>query len=532
MGIIIGNRDFFSNKLAGEYGTDLPDALQKVGIIRLALCHFQPIHNCSMNRYFLKQLSILLVGLLVSTRLVAQPEPKRRVLVLTDIEADPDDSQSLVRFLTYANQWDIEGLIATTSIHQKGRVAPETIHQLVDAYGKVQPNLLKHEPGYPTAQSIKTVIRKGLPVYGMGGVGEGRDSEGSEWIIKVLDKPDARPVWVPVWGGPNTLAQALWKIRKTRTPEQAENLYRKLRVYTISDQDDSGPWIRKTFPGIFFVVSPGYGYEQATWRGINTTDPGTHPDVISSDWLAQHIQQDHGPMGAQYPDVSYGMEGDSPSFMSLLNNGLNNPEHPDYGGWGGRYTLYQPTTLPPRGRFARPDFPADELETRPIWTNAADSVYTSSLPRKSYMEVLEPSPAKSIQTTIWRWREDFQHDFAARMDWCTKPYQAANHPPKPALAHPEKLTVRSGEQFHLNAAGTTDPDGDSMSYLWFQYPEAGTYPGLVSFRPYASNLYDLPVSAPDVTTPQTIHFILRVTDKGTPALSRYQRVIVTVVPNH
>jgi len=69
-----------------------------------------------------------------------------------------------------------------------------------------------------------------------------------------------------------------------------------------------------------------------------------------------------------------------------------------------------------------------------------------------------------------------------------------------------------------------------MSYWWFQYREAGTYKGNVSFRPYSPNLYDLPVTAPMVDSQKTIHFILRVTDKGTPALSRYKRVIVTVVP--
>lgn len=479
---------------------------------------------------FLHRIYVLLLVGLMSQPLWAQARLKPRVLVLTDIEADPDDSQSLIRFLLYANGWDTEGLIATTSIHQKNRVAPETIHQILDAYAKVQPNLLKHESGYPTGAALKAVVRRGLAVYGMAGVGEGHDSEGSNWIIQQLDKPDDRPLWVSVWGGPNTLAQALWKIKKTRTPDQAEKLYRKLRVYTISDQDDSGPWIRKTFPTVFFISSPGYGYEQATWRGINTTDPGTHPEVISSDWLAQHIQQGHGPLGALYPDVAYGMEGDSPSFMGLISNGLNDPEHPDYGGWGGRYTFYKPTALPPRGRFARPDFPPDELETRPLWTNAVDSLYTSALPRKSYLEPALPQPPKGIQTTIWRWRNDFQYDFAARMNWCIKAYPDANHPPIPALAHPDKLTVTAGDVFHLSAAGTTDPDGDSMSYLWFQYPEAGTYPGLISFRPYAPNLYDLPVTAPSVDTPQTIHFILRVTDKGTPALSRYKRVIVLVNP--
>lgn len=467
---------------------------------------------------------------LIPKMILAQPiNPKQRLVVLTDIEADPDDSQSLVRLLTYANQFDIEGLIATTSIHQKKRVAPETIHQIIIAYEKVQPNLLKHEAGFPAAQTLKMVIKKGLAVYGLEGVGKEKDSEGSEWIIKLLKKPDTRPLWVSVWGGPNTLAQALWKIKETHTPEQAEQLYRKLRVYTISDQDDSGPWIRKNFPSVFFIVSPGYGYEHATWRGINTTEAGTNPEMISNDWLAENIQQGHGPLGAIYPDVAYGMEGDTPAFLGWIPNGLNVPERPDFGGWGGRYVLQQPKELL-SSRFKPAGTPQEELESRPIWTNSADSIYASRVPAYAAQQPETVRPKKSIQTTIWRWRKEFQNDFAARMDWCVKPYKEANHPPVPTLAHADNLTVKSGEQFHLNAAGTTDPDGDSMSYRWMQYPEAGTYQGIVSFAPYASNLYDLPVTAPAVTTPQTVHFILKVTDKGTPALTRYKRVIVQVLP--
>lgn len=132
--------------------------------------------------------------------------------------------------------------------------------------------------------------------------------------------------------------------------------------------------------------------------------------------------------------------------------------------------------------------------------------------------------------TIWRWRTDFQNDFASRMLWTTKNFSECNHPPVPKLAHPDHLTVKSGEVFHLSAAGTTDPDGDSMSYLWFQYREAGTYKGTVSFRPYSPNLYDIPVTAPKVDSNQTVHFILKVTDKGSPALTAYKRVIVTVTP--
>ena len=116
------------------------------------------------------------------------------------------------------------------------------------------------------------------------------------------------------------------------------------------------------------------------------------------------------------------------------------------------------------------------------------------------------------------------------MLWTTKNYSECNHPPVVRLGHSDQITIISGERFRLSAAGTTDPDGDSMSYLWFQYAEAGTYKGHVSFRPYASNMYEVPFTAPVVDSPQTIHFILKVTDKGTPALSRYKRVIVTVMP--
>ena len=459
--------------------------------------------------------------LLMSSVADAQNSKKPRVLVLTDIEADPDDTQSLIRFLLYSNEWDVEGLIATTSIHQRTRVAPESILKVLDAYKKVQQNLLKHEKGYPSFDQLRPLVKKSLAVYGMQGVGEGKDSEGSDWIIKVLEKQDDRPLWVCIWGGPNTIAQALWKIKNTKSAGEAEKLYKKLRVYTISDQDDSGPWIRKNFPGIFYVVTPGYNYSKATWLGMSFPMPGSNTEVISNDWLAKNIQQGHGPLGAAYPDVAYGMEGDTPSFLNLIMNGLNDPEHPNYGGWGGRYEFYLPEFEDSNtGMFKRDNWPKDEPETRAIWTNANDSI-VSAADKKSYVGNRE---------TIWRWRPEFQNDFAARMLWTTKNFDECNHPPVPMLAHSDHLTVKSGETFHLSAAGTTDPDGDSMSYLWFQYPEAGTYKGIVSFSPYSPNLYDIPVTAPVVKNAQTIHFILKVTDKGTPALTRYKRVIVSVLP--
>jgi hypothetical protein len=474
-----------------------------------------------MKKSFLLLVSILIFFSFHTPVCYAQTIDKLRVLVLTDIEADPDDTQSLIRFLLYCNQWDVEGLIATTSIHQKTRVAPESILKILNAYEIVQPNLLKHAPGYPAYEELKGRVKQGLPVYGMLALGEGHDSEGSEWIIRVLEKNDNRPLWVAVWGGTNTLAQALWKIKTTKTTAEADKLYRKLRVYTISDQDDTGPWIRKNFTGIFYIVTPGYNYARATWLGMSAPLPGSNTEVVSNEWLAKNIQQGHGPLGAAYPDVAYGMEGDTPSFLSLISNGLNEPEHPDYGGWGGRYTLYLPGFEDSNtGIFKRENWPKDEPETRPIWTNADDSII-SAVDKKSYTGNRE---------TIWRWRTEFQNDFAARMEWTSKNFRECNHPPVPMLANPDHLTVKSGETFHLSAAGTIDPDGDSMSYWWFLYREAGTYQGPFSFRPYSPNIYDLPVTAPVVDRVQTLHFILKVTDKGIPPLTRYKRVIVTVVP--
>lgn len=470
-----------------------------------------------------KIIVLFFVGFLLATKAVkAQIAKKPRVIVLTDIEADPDDTQSLIRFLLYSNHWDTDGLIATTSIHQQTRVAPESILKVLAAYKKVQPNLLKHEAGFPAYELLKTKVKKGLAVYGMHGVGDGKDSEGSEWIIKALENQDDRPLWLSIWGGPNTLAQALYKIRKTKTATEAERLYKKLRVYTISDQDDSGPWIRKNFPSIFFIVTPGYNYAKATWLGIAFPMPGSNIEVTSADWLAKNIQQGHGPLGADYPDVAYGMEGDSPAFLNLINNGLNDAEHPNYGGWGGRYELYLPAFDDSNtGMFKRNNWPKDEPETRPIWTNASDSVL-SPIDKKIYAGNRE---------TIWRWRSEFQHDFAARMQWTTKSFLECNHPPLVKLGHSNHLSLKSGETIRLSAAGTKDPDGDSMSYLWFAYNEAGTYKGPVSFRPYAPNMYEVPFTAPIVSSEQTIHFILKVTDKGVPALTRYERVIVTVRPN-
>ena len=472
-------------------------------------------------------LSLLLFSLILSSHtFCTQGDQKNRLIILTDIEADPDDTESMVRLLLYSNVIDIKGIIATTSTHMRDMVHPESIQRVIRAYGKVHANLLKHEAGFPNSEALVKLVMRGLPEYGMKGVGEGKDSQGSEWILKVIQENDNRPLWICVWGGPNTLAQALYKIRKTKSESEAKQLIAKLRVYTISDQDDSGLWMRKNFPDLFYIVSPG-GYEHSTWGAINQYVPGINNETISNNWLAQNIQQNHGPLGAVYPDVAYGMEGDTPSWLDLIPNGLNEPEHPHWGGWGGRYEKYIPEYSTFNSGFTG-GVPI-EPEPREIWSNAIDK-YEPYLPNEYGRTVRkDTSSFNDNRVTLWRWRDDFQNDFAARMDWCTKTYKEANHPPIPALSHPEEITVKSGDLISLVAGGTTDPDGDNLGYVWFQYLEAGTCKKLVKFI-WAENIYRTYVKAPEVEKEGTVHIILKVTDKGTPPLSRYKRVIVTIVP--
>jgi hypothetical protein len=468
-----------------------------------------------MKMYFILIVFVIQVGAFNDT---IADDTKHRVLVLTDIENEPDDAMSLVRFLTYANELDVEGLVATTSCWQRDQIADWRIREIVEAYGKVRDNLEKHDHGYPSKDDMMSLIKRGYPDFGMNAVGDDKDSEGSDWVIEVVDRPDPRPVWVTIWGGANCLAQALHKVEKTRSAEELHEFVKKIRVYTISDQDDSGPWMREHYPELFYVVSPGFeenwggGYHYATWSGISGDKfhgrfRGPDFSLVSNETLDENVRKNHGPLGAEYPWVEYLMEGDSPSYLGLISNGLSDPEHPNYGSWGGRYELYTP-------RKQKWHY---QQETRPIWADAVD-------------EVLAPDGFHytSNHATIWRWREAYQHDFFARMDWCIKSVEKANHPPIAKLNHANQLTVKSGETVTLDAKGTTDPDRDQITYHWLHYREPSSYLGIIEIEDDTKQIVKF--EAPKVKKEETVHIILSVRDTGKPELTRYQRVIVTVVP--
>ncbi|WCJ59767.1 DUF1593 domain-containing protein [Fontisphaera persica] len=484
-----------------------------------------PHASCSWFRPSWRSTIGSLLTVLCTFAALAQTE-RQRVFVLTDISNEPDDEESMVRFLVYANEYDIEGLVATTSTWLRKTTRVDLIHRQLDAYGQVRPNLLKHAPGFPAVEALRAVTATGQPGYGMAAVGEGKSSPGSRLLLAAADKADPRPLWVSVWGGANTLAQALLDARRERSPAALKSLVAKLRVYTISDQDDSGPWLRREFPDLFYIVSPSgpdwKEYWRATWTGISgdrhyRNGPGHKFHLVDNPWLEENIIKNHGPLGALYPRLEYIMEGDTPSFLGLIQNGLGWHVSPAYGGWGGRYALYQAYG-----------------ETRPIWTNNQDS--------RDLVTADNGQTQCTDMATIWRWREHFQHDFAARMDWCVvDDYARANHNPIAVLngdTSKEVLEIQAkpGETVALSAEGTRDPDGHAVEVRWWIYPEASTlrdargrqFPPEVALS-HTQGL-STRLTVPAVKPPATIHIILEVQDRGTPSLWAYRRAVVNIQP--
>jgi hypothetical protein len=458
-----------------------------------------------------------------------------RVIVISDIGNEPDDQMSFVRLLLYSNEFDIEGMIAATSTWQKTATHPETMHALIQAYGQVRANLLLHAKGWPSADDLSALVFTGQPAYGLAATGADRMSPGAEAILRAGDREDSRPLWICIWGGANTLAEALLHLRLTRQTDAVEKFVEKLRVYSISDQDDAGWWIRREFPQLFYIVEPstqvGDEYYYATWTGISgdvfyRNGAGADTKTVTNQWLDENVRN-QGALGKMYPRFAFIMEGDTPSFLGLIDNGLDSYRRPDWGGWGGRYIYRQP-----------------HGESRSIWTQGGD--LSSRITSQDTVTGTDGKQYTSDQATIWRWREAFQNDFAARMSWTVRDYAHANHNPElevngqPGTA-PIVIEAEVGKPVLLDAGSSHDPDGQKLSYHWFQYIEAGaadanhavvTITGsdgpIATATPTAAcRPRWLPAPAPCVGT-GTAHLILAVTDDGSPQLTSYRRIILNV----
>lgn len=478
---------------------------------------------------FLSFFVLLLAGL---TEINSQNK-KSRVIVTSDGEID--DECSMVRFLLYANEWHIEGIITSSSqYHWHGHrwAGDDWIKPYLDAYEQVYPNLIKHDKAYPKPEYLKSINFLG----NVENVGE-MDSitAGSKHIVKVLlDESDNRPIWIQAWGGTNTIARALKTIEE-KHPEKMKYVANKLRFFFIWEQDDTyqkyiKPHWRKY--NIQTIICDQFWAVAYQWDKIMPEDKIAY---FKADWMKSNILENHGSLCSLYEAYkgsddnegwsagspkqkgSFRSEGDSPSFIYAIPTGLRSLESPDYGGWGGRYTKVRENTWLDPVPESNYTYPEGRWYTRSAWG-------------RGYMREIYPEK-QELKTTyfnpITRWADALQNDFAARADWCVKPFEDANHPPVVKLSSPIDISVKPGEKVKLNAEETFDPDGDKLKYSWWQYHEADTYPDNIIIKKNRDNKASFTVPN-NVRKGETIHIISEVTDNGTPQLTRYQRIILTI----
>jgi hypothetical protein len=420
---------------------------------------------------------------------LAEAAERPRIIVETDAGGDPDDEQSLVRLLLYANDFDIEGIIANRPMAREGenknteRTGLGIVQQLVRAYGACHDKLVQHDARYPTEEQL---LKRTVPGY------NDRD-DGVRLILAAVDADDPRPVWFCNWGTDDgaaisCLKRALDQVLRDRGPEEYARFKSKLR---LASADKFGDHTRVTSPPFpLWVDTFRPEIDRRRWyhrfSALTATAGGFD--------IERDVRTGHGPLGALYPTntTHKQKEGDSGTFIYLIPNGLNEPEQPTWGGWAGRYG------------------PMEDAADRPYyWANQADTVDGST----------------HRENSLGRWAADLQNDFAARMDWCVQDRAAANHPPLVRVAGPLQRTVKSGETVMLDAAATTDPDGDELTFAWFAYPEPGNFRGEPpaiegANRPKAS------LAAPPLDPSASLHVILAVTDGGKPPLTRYARVVM------
>jgi len=253
--------------------------------------------------------------------------------------SDPDDIQSMVRFLLYTNEFDVEALIASAGTFAN-IARKQNILDILDLYDQVDENLREHDNRYPIADKLRSVTFQGRDnTWGKSisaNIGAGKDSEASDSIIAIVDRPDTRPVWICIWGDCSNVAQAIWRVQNTRTDAELQSFIGKLRIYQIAHQDDTIDWLLNNFPELFII------YSKTTYLGI-FGGPGV--PLADLAWINENIRNDHGPLGAVYPPSGYdadkpGMqEGDTPSFLHLVSavHGLNDAEDPTQPSWGGQF---------------------------------------------------------------------------------------------------------------------------------------------------------------------------------------------------
>ena len=443
---------------------------------------------------------------------------KPRIVVLTDIapgDIEPDDMESMIRLMAHADLFEVEALITSGGWNSGGRPYPigwkDSLSRTIGAYEKDLPNLMKRSGqtgfmsleeelgcqaiGYwPSADYMRSRSMLGSLELGRSKIGVENRSAGSDHIIRLADEEDDRPIWILAWGGANTFAQAVWQVQQERTPQQVKEFLKKFRVYTITDQDVPWHWRHSNYPfSSHFELRRDlsddlmFFWDESAWL--------TQNDIGSSNWdeYAEHIQN-HGNLGSIYPKNKWGVEGDTPSYLHVLPNGLHDPSVPEMTGWGGYFE----------------------------WGLGMDKVTYSYTNHAGSPNHISEKYENYFYPAIF-------NNFAARMDWAAN--GEGNRNPVVVVDGNERLDiitmkVRPGDKVMLDSAGSYDPDGDSLTFRWWVMPESGTYDGDVFINGSDASVAEAVIPAD--ASGKTIHIICEVHDDGIPVLTSYRRIVFDV----
>ena len=553
-----------------------------------------------------------------------EEQSKKKINTIVTTDGEHDDMASMIRYLAMANEFNTKGIILGASAaghhsggtiryprgaqimtpqqqgtnesrwtrsfqagethYDDGTVKSRTYRQnrwtgftwipyYLDRYAEVYPNLVKHDPSYPTPRYLRSIYKYGniKVVAEMDEV-----TQGSEWIKKtILENPDGQPLYIQHWGGTNTTARALRSIKEQyghtpQWPRILKKINSEVTIYLI--WGDQAPtydyYIAPNWPGIRTIMSQDQFFGlYRTW-----TQPQRHGAQTQSTWFSKAwtdtITQVGSPLTAEslirtpycfdnanlqnpankfytppvyrkpftpadeFPfatwgdsgscqratDARFDAEGDTGSYLYAVDNGLRSYEHPSWGNLAGRFGPSDPT---------RPNEYRDVKE-RTGSPAAGGSGYTP-------VEVDVPPAGSTVLPKNWafsRWVPDIQAEYSVRAQWSVSPrYEDANHHPKSGVTSGLDIAVLPGRTVKLNGAAY-DPDGDELSFRWWRYADVDTLAGTGTIE--VAGAKDATFTVPvDARTGDTIHLIFEVSDSpsnpGYTSLKTYKRVVLTVV---
>ena len=493
-----------------------------------------------LEKGYMKKPLLIIIGafLVMGAHWVqAQPSAKTRLIIMADMGNEPDEEQQMAHMLMYANMFDLEGLIACSGkyLHAdrtdgRTKMHPELFHNLVNGYAQVLDQLKQHATGWPEVAFLRSIIKAGDAGYGIKAVQPGKSSEASKLIEAAILKDEPRKLYIVGNAGTNSLAQALADLDQTRSQAEMNELCSRIIVFENGAQDNSGAWIVHHYPEIAWHRSnhqtyayggPGQAKGPYTWEPYERSPKG------QNQWAEEHIMKNHGALGECFPPrfmkrLHFIEGGGTIPWMGLVNHGLADLQHLQWGGWSGRFSRTKHKNIYSRHK----DIKADETAYGDFFVFEADSE------KDTWTDPVHQETFTDSDVPVWRFRRAMFNDFKGRMD-CVRPYDQANHHPVAAFNGDKTdtivhLNVAPGAVVKLDASASFDPDKDGLNMKWWVYREAGTYDKEAVIPNDTATVTTLVV--PNDALGFEIHVILEVRDgsKIVP-LYDYRRVVVSVV---